>query len=154
MIMASRKLEDNVWYECANLVDYSPLLAVMYIVAYEIRERGASFDKPKARRVWIEVMTKVQDEWRCSDHNSHIPCRSCDQAFRPVIDDALLTMFLPWYETRTNESLIAIHRCPSCGGSIAATDTKTYDGDYHTPDPGSIDDDDEWAETLLDHVEM
>ena len=152
--MATLKLRGMIQLRVSELVDYSPLVAVMHLVALEIQRRGYSFDQPKARRIWMDILADYQHPWVSSDHNQQIPCRFCDQSFKPVINEVLFSTFLQWYEIRLDENLIAIHRCPSCGGSITATKTRTYTGDFHTPEPGSIDNDGEWAENLLEYFMM
>jgi hypothetical protein len=136
----------------AGFTDFDPLVFVMYNVAEEIRARGGTFEKPKARRVWRDVVAHFQEDSGALEHNTFLPCRRCDQAFRPVIDDRLLTVFLSWYESQRVETLLALHQCPACGGQVGAARLKTYKGDWHTPAPGTIDDDESWALQLLSHV--
>lgn len=145
--MDIERIQEQVENECARLCDFSPLVNVMSVVANEIHKQGGSFDNPSARAAWIEVMEWLQT-WDFG-YNSRLPCRFCDQAFRPRIDELLLTAFLEWHTRRTVKTLIALHRCSNCGGSIAATHSKTYEGDHHTPTPGSIEDDGQWTEELL-----
>ena len=134
------------------LVDFAPLVVVMARLAAIIEERGGSFDKPKARKVWSEAVKMAQDDnYDSLEHNRWIPCRSCDKSFEPIIDDTLLSLFLAWYKHMSTQNLLAIHRCPACGGSLKAKRTKHYDGDYHTPAPGSVDNDEAWGGNLLEH---
>jgi len=137
----------------AGLTDYDPLVAVMALVAEEVRGLGLSL-KPgdKGRKVWCKAMRMIQDGDGSLEHNTFLPCRTCDQAFEPVIDNHLLTLFLTWSTSDKPEDLIAMHKCPSCKGQIVAKRTKTYQGDMHTPDPGSVNCDAEWAELLFQHA--
>ena len=150
--MASQKLQENVEYECSQLSPFEPLVEIMGIVAREIKKRGGTFDKPKARRVWMELMTDLQGQWSSSDHHRRLPCRFCDQEFLPQIDAILLAAFLEWETTRKTSKLIQLHRCPACGGQITALDTRTYEGGFCMPEPNSIEDDEAWAELLLDNI--
>lgn len=134
------------------LTDCDPLIVVMSRVADIIRKRKGSFDKPKARDVWCRAMIMLQDDdGGILEHNTCIPCRWCDREFEPVIDDALLALFLVWYESFKAEHLLAIHRCAACGGQLKAKQTGHYEGDYHTPPPGTVEDDEEWAWQLLEN---
>jgi hypothetical protein len=136
----------------AGLTDFDPLITVMNLVADETRGLRLSLNGPKGRRTWCEAVAELQVN-KSLEHNRFIPCRSCDQAFEPVIDDALLDLFLPWYWSRNVLALLAIHRCPACGGQLKAKCTKKYHGDMHTPAPGSISSDEEWARQLLQYSE-
>jgi hypothetical protein len=136
----------------AGLTDYDPLVVVMGLVAEVVRELGLSPKGRKGRKVWCEAVQVLQDHDSILEHNTFLPCRWCDQAFEPVIDDKLLALFLAWHESAATEDLLALHRCPACGGQLAAKRAKKYDGDGHTPPPGSVASDEEWAELLLrDH---
>jgi hypothetical protein len=134
--------------------DFIPLVVVMVRVAQRIEERGGSFKKSKARWVWCEAMRVFQEDNSLLEHNSCIPCRTCDQAFEPVIDDALLTLFLAWHESCGLDDFLAIHRCPTCDGTLKAERTVQYEGDFYTPPPGSVADGKEWAERLLEHTSL
>jgi hypothetical protein len=136
----------------AGLTDFDPLIKVMHLVAEEVEGLRLSLAKPKGRKAWCEVMTRLQEDDSILEHNLFIPCRSCDQAFEPVVDDRLLKVFLAWYRSFAVSDLLAIHRCPACGGKLAAKRTKTYRGDFHTPAPGSPASDEQWAELLLQHT--
>lgn len=135
----------------SGLTDGDPLIAVMHLVAEEVRGLRLSLHDPKGRATWCEAMQTLQD-YSSLEHNNLIPCRTCDQAFEPVIDDNLISLFLKWYDSQDVEDLLAIHRCPACGGQIVAKRTKKYAGDMHTPEPGSVDDAREWAGLLLQHT--
>ena len=134
----------------AGLTDYDPLVVVMHLVAVEVEGLRLSLKCPKGRKTWCEAMRTLHEDGSL-ENNPFIPCRTCDHAFEPVIDEKLLALFLPWYEFQDVQDLIAIHRCPACGGQIAAERTKRYEGDMHTPEPGSVQDDCEWAQLLLQH---
>jgi hypothetical protein len=136
----------------AGLTDYDPLVVVMRLVAAEVDGLGRSFTKRgKGRKTWLEAMTMLQEDNGTLEHNTHIPCRYCNMAFEPVIDETLLALFLVWYESDATEDLLAIHRCPACGGVLKAKHTKPYEGDFHTPAPASVVSDDAWVEELLAH---
>lgn len=153
--MVSQKLQDNVDEICSEMIDNSPLVAVMWIVAYQIVQSGGSFAKPKCRKAWIDLMETIQyEERRVSDHNRYLPCRYCDQAFVPKIDESLLECFLEWYSTVSPDKLVALHKCQKCGGKIESIHVKTYEGDFHTPEPFSVSDDDEWQEILMSHTDL
>jgi hypothetical protein len=137
-----------------GFTDYDPLLFVMYVIGQEIEDHGGTFDKPKARRVWCKVLAHFQADGNDLEHNTFLPCRYCDQAFLPVIDEKLLTLFLAWYESQTDDNLLAIHRCPACGGTLEVVRSKTYKGDWHTPAPRTVHNDEEWAVALLSHVSL
>jgi hypothetical protein len=137
-----------------GLIDFDPLVVVMCLVDRKCKEEGLK--NGQAREVWFAVMTRLQaNEYRL-EHNRFIPCRYCDQAFEPVIDDKLLTLFLKWDGSRDVKDLLAIHRCPACGGQLVAKRTKKYEGDMHTPEPGSIsmEYDEDWAGILLEYFRM
>lgn len=137
----------------AGLTDFDPLVVVMHLVTEEVLGLCRSFQKKAARSAWCEALRTIQSGGSL-EHNSFIPCRRCDQAFEPVVDEELLRLFLTWYRKQTIEALLAIHLCPSCGGSIRAERQKTYCGDMHTPEPRSIADDEEWAYQLLKHSDL
>jgi hypothetical protein len=136
-----------------RLSDYDPLVVVMDLVTEEVRGLGLSPKGPKGSAVWIESVTKLQEPDVVVDieQNRFIPCRTCNRSFRPSIDRNLLKLFLGWQATGTVEDLIAIHRCQRCGGTITELEHKTYEGDWHTPEPGTVADDREWARELLSH---
>lgn len=134
----------------AGLTDYDPLVVVMHLVTAEVIGVCRSFKKKMARTAWCEALRAIQKS-NSLEHNSYIPCRACDQAFEPVVDEKLLKLFLAWYRSGTLEALIAIHRCPACGGFLRAERQKTYRADMHTPEPRSIVDDEVWANELLRH---
>ena len=69
----------------------------MCLVAEEIIGLGRSFCEQGGCRAWCEIMGRIQDGDANLDHNKLIPCRWRYQAFEPVIDDKLLTLFLAWY---------------------------------------------------------
>ncbi len=133
----------------SGLTDFDPLVVVMRLIASEIGEEKL-FTKSKARAAWLKAMALLQGGDGL-EHNSFLPCRTCDQAFDPVIDETLLTLFLDWYQHGGAARLIAIHKCPACGGQIKARRTRTYKGDMHTPPPGTVEGDDQWVEELLQH---
>jgi hypothetical protein len=132
-----------------GLTDYDPLVVIMSVVEEKVRGMGFALTTQEGRKAWCDVLTELQDNSGMLEHNTSIPCRSCDQAFEPVVDDTLLTLFLAWHNLRRVKDLLAIHRCPSCGGKISAKRIKKYEGDMHTPKAGSVTDDFEWAEQLL-----
>lgn len=136
-----------------RLTDYDPLVVVMHLVTEEVEGLRLSLKKAKGRKAWGAAMTILQKGHQL-EHNTFIPCRTCDQAFEPVIDDELLTLFLTWYESHNVQDLLTIHRCPQCGGRLKAVRTKPYKGDMHTPEPGSVENDEEWAESLLQHSSL
>jgi len=155
--IAEKIVEECGWGKITGslgLTDGDPLVVVMYRVAQKIRNRGGSFEKAKARKVWCRALTMLQEYDDTLEHNTFIPCRWCDQAFEPVIDDRLLTLFLRWYNSSDSTDLLAIHRCPACGGQIGAKRTKPYHGDMHTPQPGSVENDDAWVDLLLKHSSL
>ena len=135
-----------------ELTDFAPLVVVMEMVTEEFHRK--SFDDPKVRKAWCRVIQRLQEDTSILKHNAFLPCRRCDQEFQPVVDERLLALFLAWHETRSTKDLIAIHLCPACGGMIGAKITRTIeddnDGDFETPAPWSIADDEEWAERLLE----
>ena len=61
------------------------------------------------------------------------PCRWCDTAFEPVIDEKLL-MFFPLLDenARPGGDLLAIHQCPSCGGDLEVKRATKYKGETCT----------------------
>ena len=80
------------------MIDFAPLVVIMSRVAEMIVRRGGTFDKPKALKVWSEAISMVQSvDCDSFEHNTFIPCRSSDQAFEPVVDEVLVTLFLEWY---------------------------------------------------------
>lgn len=99
--------------------------------------------------VWCEAVRIMQDE-DTLEHRTFIPCRQCNKQFLPVIDEMLYTLFFRFLQTQRVEDFLAMHRCPNCGGSLLAEMTTTYAGDDHTPAPGSVADDREWAMRLLE----
>ena len=137
--------------DSVGLTDYDPLVTVMHLVTREVRKLGLSPKGPKGSQVWREAMEILQRDTGILEHNKLIPCRTCDEAYEPVVDDTLLRLFLAMEKSCTPKNLISIHRCPACGGQIAAKSTKKYEGDMHTPSPGSVEDDLEWANTLMRH---
>jgi hypothetical protein len=137
----------------AGLTDYDPLVVVMHLVAEESRGLGFSLDAPEGREVWCEALTALQATSEL-EHNAFLPCRTCDQAFEPVVNDTLLALFLTLEKYHRARDLVALHRCPSCGGCLTAKRTKQYRGDMHTPTPGTVTSDLAWAEALLQHSEL
>lgn len=133
-----------------GLTDNDPLIVVMNLVAVEVRGLGLSLYEPEGRKTWCEAMHELQGNYYL-EHNTLLPCHRCDQAFEPVIDEALLTLFLSWFKKQSTKTLLSIHLCPACGGQLAAKRTKQYKGDYHTPAPGSCSSGEDWAETLLQY---
>lgn len=135
-----------------GLTDFDPLVVVMNRLAWVMENKGATFDKPKARKVWLLATMEIQEDSFIVEHNRFTPCRYCETAFEPVVDDRLLDLFLAWNESiGSTEKLLDIHRCEGCGGTIKSKGTKKYQGDFHTPEPGSIDDDELWCHDLLQH---
>ena len=131
--------------------DYDPLISVMSFLGYEVRDTGVSLDSDVGCYLWKAALEKLQ----CSpamQHNSNIPCRKCNNAFAPVVDDTLFEMFLKWFRNDTTDNVLAIHCCPDCGGRLIAESTRSYDGDMHTPPPEKINDDEEWAEHLTSYM--
>lgn len=150
--MPSERLIECILAECEDLDDYSPLVTVLSIATEEFLDAGGSFETPRARRAWINIMKWIRDE-ESSNHNSRLPCRFCDKAFTPRADNLFLTAFLEWYSTRETSKLIALHRCPACGGHLTALDTQKYEGDSNTPQPSTIEDDKEWVKRLLSNCD-
>lgn len=134
-----------------GLTDFDPLVVVMHLVAVHVRRLGLSLATANGRQVWREALRIVQEDNGVLEHNTFLPCRTCDQAFEPAIDDVLLELFLAWDESGAVGDLLAIHRCPACGGRLRAKRTMRYQGDVHTPPPGTVKDDGEWARRLLQH---
>lgn len=140
-----------VMFEPGSLTDCAPLVSVMSLVVTEMENLGLSPRGPKGSRGWLDAMQIIQEDRQLMDiaHDPTIPCRWCDQAFEPVIDKTLLKLFLTWFNSRLVADLLAIHRCPACGGKLKARKTMRYSGAGYTPAPGSVEDDEEWAERLL-----
>lgn len=113
-----------------GLTTYDPLVVVMDLVTEEFLGLKKSFKSPITRKNWSEAMRRLQEDISILEQNPFIPCRCCDQAFEPVIDEVLLSLFLAWYKSRRTEDLLAIHRCPACGGQIKAQRTKVYKEDF------------------------
>src|ERR1043166_1596095 len=95
--IAIKVIEAISWGRCIRsngLTDFAPLVSLMYHVAAEIERRGGSFDKPKARKVWLKAMAELQEGngWGI-EQNHRVPCRYCNRAFWPVIDEQLLELF-------------------------------------------------------------
>jgi hypothetical protein len=136
-----------------RLSDYDPLVVVMDLVTEEVRGLGLSPKGPKGSAVWIESMEHLQapNALVGIEHNRFAPCRTCDKSFRPAIDRHVLKLFLTWQATGRVEDLLAIHRCQRCGGTITELEVKPYEGDWHTPEPGTVADDREWAREFLSH---
>jgi hypothetical protein len=156
-IIADKIVEALSWQKLSGggvFTDYDPLVVIMYHVARKIENRGGSFDKPEARTVWLKAVEALQEDNLLLEHNDHFPCRYCSLEFAPVIDERLLEAFLTWYRSMSTENLLAIHRCLNCGGQIRARHTKVYTGDFHTPAPGTVEDDDAWCESLFEHASM
>ncbi len=157
-----RGLVEKVIEECglakltgdSGLTDFDPLVVILTLVTSEIEGRGKSLDEPRVRRAWCEIVQRVQNDEAGLDHNSFLPCRFCDQAFEPVVDETLLALFLAWHRHGGTANLLAIHRCPACGGTLAAKETRQYEGDMHTPEPGHERTDEEWVALLLQHAEL
>lgn len=132
------------------LTDFDPMVTVMCLLANEIGDENLK--KPKGKNVWIEAMKEIQ-KGDSIENNPRIPCRACDQAFTPIIDDVIFDLFVRWYESRRTSDLLAIHKCKACGGTANASATQKYKGDMHTPEPGNAKSDDHWAEMLLEHCD-
>lgn len=130
-----------------HFVDFDPLVKVMGFVTEVIGAKRLG-DNPKARRVWVKVVAELQATGDL-EHNRLIPCRYCDTAFEPVIGDQLLNLALAWHSSYATVDLLAIHRCPDCGGVLKGTRSEKYHGDHFTPAPGTIADDEAWASALL-----
>ena len=128
------------------LTDFDPLVAVMEMVVEIIGEKRLR-ENPKARRMWVRVLEILQKGGEL-EHNKLIPCRFCDTAFEPLVDEQLLDLCLTWLESYETSDLLAIHRCPSCGGTLKILNSTKYEGDGFTPIPGTIDNDDEWSHRL------
>jgi len=125
--------------------DYDPLISVMSFLGHEVRDTGVSLDSDVGCYLWKAALEKLQGS-SIMQHNSCIPCRKCNKEFDPVIDNTLFKLFLKWFRDDTTDDVLAIHCCPDCGGRLIAESTRIYSGDMHTPPPGEIDDDEEWAE--------
>ena len=54
---------------------------------------GLSLEKPEGRKVWRESLQMLQIDNGTLEHNTFLPCRTCDQAFEPAIDEVLLDLF-------------------------------------------------------------
>lgn len=150
--MADEVVERLRWGKLTGslgLTDFDPLVYVMYHAARAFKE-GRLRHKPKAREAWCEAIRMIQEDVAL-DHNPCLPCHKCDTAFEPVVDDKLLDLFLAWFDSFSNEALLAIHTCPACGEQIGALRTKKYKGDMHTPTPDSAKSPEHWAEILLEN---
>lgn len=136
-----------------DLTDSAPLVSIMYLVADEIGKEELLALQERACKAWCEAMKQIQEGVLILEHNEFLPCRWCDQAFEPVVDEDLLLVFLVWYEEHHSgtEAFLALHRCPACEGKIKAKQVKTYMGDMYTPKPGSIENDEWWADKLLEY---
>lgn len=132
-----------------SFTDNDPLVFVMDLVAEEVRDLDFKIESPVGRIVWQEAMKQLQAGEGYLEHNTYLPCRLCDQAFEPVVNNRLFERFLPWHQTGTYEYLLQLHQCEACGGDVAAEKVVNYKGDMHTPSPHSIDDDDDWCDALL-----
>lgn len=137
----------------SGLTDYDPLVVVLAFVTEVVEEQGKSMAKPKVQKAWLRIVSRIQDGDGCLEHNVFIPCRNCDQAFEPVVDETLLKLFMAWRQSLSSKDLVAIHRCPSCGGTIGVKRMKRYEADGHTPEPVYAGSDEEWAELLLQHCQ-
>lgn len=139
------------------LSDFDPLVVLMELVAQEVQARPLSPRGPRGGRVWMDAMVELQETRLSSDgrrgqmveHNRFLPCRTCDRAFRPEVNRELVKVFMSWSASRSAEDLVAIHRCQACGGSLTELETRVYQDDYHTPEPGYEGTDAEWAQRLL-----
>jgi hypothetical protein len=131
-----------------ELGDFEPLIVVMALVTEEFHRK--SLDDPKVRKAWCTVIQRLQEDASILEHNKFIACRRCDQEFEPLVDERLLTLFLAWHKTRSTKDRIAIHLCPACGGTIEAKATRKYDEDSNASYLRSVEDEDEWADTLLE----
>lgn len=130
-----------------RFVDFDPLVVVMAAIAEEIGEEKMRGD-PVSRRIWLQAVSQLQES-SSLEHNRFIPCRTCDVAFKPVIGDRLLDLFLALWPKHDTNDLLAIHRCVACGGSLEAIRSKKYVGDHFTPPPGTVSNDHAWASALL-----
>jgi hypothetical protein len=133
------------------LTDFDPLVTVMCLIANEIGEKNIV--KPKGQKVWLEAMQDIQEDGGAIENNPFFPCPHCDQSFEPVIDEQTFKLFLQWYQTRGTEDLVALHKCPKCGGQVQAKRIQINKGDMHTPEPGYAKSDEHWAELLLEHCD-
>ncbi len=138
---------------CGELTDFDPLIAIMSLVADEVINLGYQLASLPGKQLWIKALTFIQDGDEGLDHNEFLPCRFCNQAFKPVIDDKAFSMFVAWRESCSYQDLIAIHRCPACDGQLQAVQGTVYSGDFHTPEPGTVSSDREWAQLLLQHTQ-
>ena len=134
-----------------ELTDFAPLVVIMTLVTEEFGSK--SFDDPKVRKAWCRVIQRLQADTSLLEHNNFIPCRRCNQAFEPVVDEKLLTLFLTWRETRGPQDLVAIHLCPGCGGQIEAKQTTTQE-DNDGLEPGTVDDDEVWADSMVEEYDF
>lgn len=131
-------------------VDYAPLVWMLTQVTDEMRDEGLSLDEEANRAVWLEAVEGVQNGW--FEHNHWLPCRYCDKKFLPVVNERLFELFVTWSKSRKTSALMDLHRCPDCGGCLEADGPlRTYNGDYHTPEPHSIEDDECWVSCLFQH---
>jgi ribosomal protein S27AE len=134
------------------LTDYDPLIVVAALIFREISNLDLDWTEPSVRKAWCTALDGLQKSGSL-DHNPFIPCRFCNQAFEPVVDENLLRLTLDYYETQDLGTVLKIHRCPACGGVLKAIRTKTYTEDMHTPESGTIQDDEQWRQHLLRHAD-
>ena len=135
-----------------GLLDFAPLVAVMELVTEEFGTK--SFDEPRVRKAWCRVIEAFQAENDLLEHNSFIPCRRCNQEFEPVVGEKLLTLFLKWHKTRAPKALVAVHLCPACGGQIEGKQVRTRKEDVDGLEPGTVDDDEAWADSLVEEYDF
>jgi hypothetical protein len=145
--LGQARIEGDDW----RIIEFDPLAIVMDLVTEEVRALRLSPRGPRGSRVWISAMESLQDDVGILEQNRFIPCRTCNRAFLPTIDRHLIELFLSWEESGELDDFLAIHRCQRCGGTITELDSEEYEGDLHTPEPGEIDDDWEWACSLTRH---
>jgi len=135
-----------------ELTDFAPLVAIMQMVTEEFGSK--SFGDPKVRKAWCRVIERLQADTSLLEHNRFIACRRCHQEFEPVVGETLLTLFLQWREGRTPQDLVAIHLCPACGGRIEAKRTRPREADRDGLEPETVDEDEEWADGLVEEYDF
>ena len=151
----AEKLDERCYFaklKRTALTDYDPLVVIAALMFREIGNLDLDWNEPRVRKAWCMALEGIQTSGSLGQ-NAFIPCRFCDQAFEPVVDENLLQLSLEYYETQELKTLLRIHRCPSCGGALKTIKTKTYRGDMHTPEPGTIQDDEQWREHLLRYAD-
>src|ERR1700681_903970 len=72
-----------------GLTDFDPLIVVMTLMTEEVIGLRLNLKKKHGRKVWLAAMAALQEGDAYLEHNETIPCRWCDKAFIPVIDDGL-----------------------------------------------------------------